>query len=126
MRTTRTLMLTAMIALAAMSLPLVAQGTPLTDMLRTEQRFAARALVAGWKQAFLEYFADDAVAFDGERTEPAKEQFRKQPDPPRDRRLLWGTRLRGMARSGGTGDLNRPPRPLGPGHKKRTAAPSLF
>ena len=31
----------------------------LTQMIDAERAFAARALVVGWKQAFLEYFADD-------------------------------------------------------------------
>ena len=46
------------------------EGGPsaLNEMVRTEQQFAARALVVGWKQAFLEYFADSAVGFDGEQT----------------------------------------------------------
>ena len=35
----------------------------LTQMIEAERAFAARALVVGWKQAFLEYFADDAVGF---------------------------------------------------------------
>ena len=36
----------------------------LTQMIETERAFAARALVIGWKQAFLEYFAPDALGFD--------------------------------------------------------------
>src|SRR5512132_2873791 len=63
----------------------IAQTSALDGMVRSEQRFAARALVVGWKQAFLEYFADDAIGFDGEQVAPAKELFRKQPDPPRHR-----------------------------------------
>src|ERR1051325_10428785 len=35
----------------------------LDEMVQTERRFAARALVVGWKQSFIEYFADAAVAF---------------------------------------------------------------
>ena len=31
-------------------------ASTLNEMVRTEQQFAARALVVGWKQAFLEYF----------------------------------------------------------------------
>ena len=38
-----------------------AQTDALDEMVRTERRFAERALVVGWKQAFLEYFADSAV-----------------------------------------------------------------
>ena len=42
----------------------------LTRMIDAERAFAARALVVGWKQAFLEYFADEAIGFDDGR-EPA-------------------------------------------------------
>ena len=45
--------------------------TTLDEMVQSECRFAARALVVGWKQAFLEYFADDAVGFDGDQAAPA-------------------------------------------------------
>ena len=57
-------------------------------MVDTERAFAARAKVVGWKQAFLEYFADEAIGFDGEQTGSAKAQFRTLPDPPRDMQLL--------------------------------------
>jgi ketosteroid isomerase-like protein len=93
-----------------------AQGNAaLTDMMRTEQRFAARALVVGWKQAFLEYFADGAVAFNGDQTEPAKDQFRRQPDPPKDRRLIWEPRYGDIAASGDFGYLTGPVRRIVPG-----------
>ena len=35
--------------------------TPLTPMADTERAFAARAAEVGWKQAFLDYFAADAL-----------------------------------------------------------------
>jgi len=66
-----------------------AQNDTLGEMVRAEQRFAARGLAVGWKQAFLEYFADNAIGFDGEQVLPAKDIFRKAPDPPRDRKLIW-------------------------------------
>ena len=53
----------------------------LMKMVDTERAFAARALVVGWKQAFLEYFADDAVGFDEGKAALAKDQFRASPDP---------------------------------------------
>lgn len=62
---------------------------PFLQMVDAEWAFAARARVVGWKQAFLEYFADDAVGFDGTQSGPAKDQIRKQPDPPKDVQLLW-------------------------------------
>ena len=56
-----------LLAIAGAAVPLSAQ-TPgaaelppaLTRMIETERAFAARALVVGWKQAFLEYFDDVA------------------------------------------------------------------
>src|SRR4030095_2426169 len=85
-----------------------AQNDALDDMVRTEQRFAARALVVGWKQAFLEYFADGAAGFDGDQVVPAKELFRKSPDPPKDLRLIWAPRYGDIASSGDFGYLLGP------------------
>ena len=104
-----------------------AQGNAaLTDMMRTEQRFAARALVVGWKQAFLEYFADSAVAFNGEAAEPAKDQFRRQPDPPKDRRLIWEPRYGDIASSGDLGYLTGPVRRIVPGQNHGQPFHSLY
>ena len=66
-----------MVTMAAMvvTAPAFSQTPPLTDMVRAERMFAARALVVGWKQAFLEYFADTAVGFDGDQAAPAKRLF---------------------------------------------------
>ena len=50
----------------------------LTQMVEAERAFAARALVVGWKQAFLEYFADDAVGFDG-RSGPGEGSDPREP-----------------------------------------------
>ena len=91
-----------------------AQNDPLADMVRTEQRFAARALVVGWKQAFLEYFADSASGFDGDQVVPAKELFRKLPDPPKDSRLIWEPRWGDIASSGDFGYLTGPVRRINP------------
>lgn len=81
----------------------------LTQMIDAERAFAARALVVGWKQAFLEYFADDAVGFDG-GAGPAKEQIRKNPDPPADLQLIWEPRYGDVAASGDLGYLTGPVR----------------
>lgn len=64
---------------------------PLLQMVEAERAFAARALVAGWKQSFLEYFSDAAIGFDG-GAGPARDQIRKNPDPPPDFQLLWEPR----------------------------------
>ena len=134
----RRVLLTAALAAGVCAVPTFAQlarrsaseresGTPaLNEMVRTEQRFAARALVVGWKQAFLEYFADSAVAFDGEQTAPAREQFRKQPDPPRDRRLIWEPRYGDIAASGDLGYLTGPVRRIVPGQNNGQPFHSLY
>jgi ketosteroid isomerase-like protein len=74
----------------------------------TERAFAARATVVGWKQAFLEYFADDAVGFDGDKAVPAKGQLQQVPDPPKDVQLLWEPRYGDVAASGDIGWLTGP------------------
>jgi len=104
----------------------IAQTSALDEMVRTEQRFAARALVVGWKQAFLEYFADDAVGFDGEQVAPAKELFRKQPDPPKDRKLIWEPRYGDIASSGDLGYLTGPVRRIVPGQNNGRPFHSLY
>lgn len=91
-----------------------AQNDPLDDMVRTEQRFAARALVVGWRQAFLEYFADSASGFDGDEVVPAKELYRRLPDPPKDLRLIWEPRYGDIAASGDFGYLTGPVRRINP------------
>jgi len=58
--------------------PIEAQrGEPLppslVKMIDTERAFAARALVVGWKQAFLDYFSDDAIGFDDDQVGLAKD-----------------------------------------------------
>jgi ketosteroid isomerase-like protein len=97
----------AISALAAQS----KQNLPeaLTQMVDAERAFAARALIVGWKQAFLEYFADDAVGFDG-RSGPAKDQIRANPDPPADLQLIWEPRFGDVAASGDLGYLTGPVR----------------
>jgi ketosteroid isomerase-like protein len=126
-RTVMTMALAAIVcATATFGQPFVHGNAALTDMMRTEQRFAARALVVGWKQAFLEYFADNAVAFNGDQTEPAKEQFRRQPDPPKDRRLMWEPRYGDIAASGDIGYLTGPVRRLVPGQNNGQPFHSIY
>ena len=81
----------------------------LTQMIDAERAFAARALVVGWKQAFLEYFADNAIGFDG-GAGLAKDQIRKNPDPPADMQLLWEPRYGDVSASGDLGYLTGPVR----------------
>ena len=93
-----------------------AQSAPIPAALRemadTERAFVRRAQEVGAKQAFLDYFADDAVGFDGEHALPAKSQIRRQPDPPKDVKVLfwWEPRYGDVAASGDLGWLTGPVR----------------
>jgi ketosteroid isomerase-like protein len=80
----------------------------LKQMADAERAFAARERVVGWKQAFLEYFADDAVGFNGTNIVKAKEQIRQAPDPSKDAQLLWEPRYGDISVSGDLGWLTGP------------------
>jgi ketosteroid isomerase-like protein len=108
---------------ALWSSPAVAQrGTPRPDplptalevMADTERAFASRAKEVGWKQAFLEYFSESAIGYNGKDIGPAKEQVRENPDPPKDHQLLWEPRYGDIARSGELGYLTGPSRNILP------------
>lgn len=86
----------------------------LQQMIDTERAFAARALVVGWKDAFLEYFSNGAVGFAEGAADLAKSQIRKNPDPPKDLQLLWEPRLGDVAASGDLGYLTGPSRTILP------------
>ena len=82
----------------------------LTQMIEAEQAFAARALVVGWKQAFLEYFAPDALGFQNGEVGLARDQISRTPDPPPDLQLIWEPRYGDVAASGELGYLTGPVR----------------
>jgi ketosteroid isomerase-like protein len=86
----------------------------LEAMADTEREFAKRALAVGWKQAFLDYFSDSAVGYDGEEVGSAKEQISRNPDPPKDHQLLWEPRYGDVSRSGELGYLTGPSRNILP------------
>ena len=80
----------------------------LTAMADTEREFAQRATVVGWRDAFLEYFADDAIAF-SPGVVPAKDGLRKQPSTPFSiAELVWEPRTGDVAASGDLGWLTGP------------------
>jgi ketosteroid isomerase-like protein len=87
---------------------------PFEEMLDTERAFAERALVIGWKQAFLEYFADDAVGFDSGAAGLARTQISDAPDPPPDMRLLWEPRAGDISADGDLGFLTGPSQSIRP------------
>jgi ketosteroid isomerase-like protein len=117
----------AVLATVAVAIPLaqpvaVQQARdPFIEMADTERAFAARAKVVGWKQSFLEFFADDAVGFDG-GAGPAKDQIRKNPDPPSDFQLLWEPRFGDIAASGELGWLTGPSTSINPARPTRYGA----
>ena len=82
----------------------------LTQMFEAERAFAARALVIGWKESFLEYFAPSAVGFAEGQPGSAREQIAKNPDPPKDLQLIWEPRFGDVAASGELGYLTGPVR----------------
>ena len=80
----------------------------LEQMVQAERAFAAQALVVGWKQAFLEYFANEAVGFEKGQAGFALDQIQQSPDPPKERRLVWEPRFGDVAASGELGYLTGP------------------
>jgi hypothetical protein len=86
----------------------------LESMADSERDFAKRALEVGWKAAFLEFFSESAIGYDGEAVGLAKEQIRANPDPPKDHQLLWEPRYGDVARSGELGYLTGPSRNILP------------
>jgi ketosteroid isomerase-like protein len=82
----------------------------LTQMIETERAFAARALVVGWKDAFLEYFSPSAVGFANGKPGAAREQIAKNPDPPKDLQLIWEPRYGDISANGELGFLTGPVR----------------
>jgi ketosteroid isomerase-like protein len=90
----------------------------LTQMVDTERKFAARALVVGWKQAFLEYFSYTAIGFAEGRPGNAREQVAKNPDPPKDLQLIWEPRYGDSAASGELGYLTGPVKNILPSRNK--------
>jgi ketosteroid isomerase-like protein len=90
----------------------------LQQMVDTERAFAARALVVGWKNAFLEYFSESAVGFAEGAAGNAKDQLRKVPDPPKDLQLIWEPRLGEISASGEIGFLTGPAQTIDPSRNK--------
>lgn len=81
---------------------------PLAAMADAERQFAKAATVVGWRDAFLEYFADDAIAF-SPGVVPAKDGLRKQPSTPFSiAELVWEPRTGDVAASGELGWLTGP------------------
>ncbi|HET7217324.1 MAG TPA: DUF4440 domain-containing protein [Vicinamibacterales bacterium] len=93
----------------------------LAAMAETEREFARTATVKGWRDAFLDFFADDAIAFVPQVTS-AKERLRKQPSTPfAELELVWEPRTGDVAASGELGWLTGPSTSIN--HKNPEAKP---
>jgi ketosteroid isomerase-like protein len=90
----------------------------LDQMISAERAFAAKALEVGWKQAFLEFFAVDAVGFDKGQAGLARLQIETNPDPPKDQQLIWEPRHGDVAASGELGYLTGPVQNILPSRDK--------
>jgi ketosteroid isomerase-like protein len=103
------LVLSGLLAIAGAT---AAQQPPMPDalaaMVAAERAFAARALDVGWKQAFLDYFADEAIGFATGAVAPARPGIAAAPDPPPDLQLVWEPRYGDVAASGDLGYLTGP------------------
>jgi ketosteroid isomerase-like protein len=86
----------------------------LQQMIAAEQAFAARAVVVGWKAAFLEFFSDAAIGFENGQAGIAKLQIGSSPDPPKDMQLLWEPRRGDISANGEPGYLTGPSRTIVP------------
>jgi ketosteroid isomerase-like protein len=97
------------LVLAGAVIPVQSDIPPaLAAMADTERAFARAATVKGWRDAFLEFFADDAIAFTPE-VGLAKEGLRKQPATPFSIfELIWEPRTGDVSASGDLGWLTGP------------------
>jgi ketosteroid isomerase-like protein len=98
-------------------------GVPpaLAAMADTERAFAKAATVQGWRDAFLDFFADDAIAL-GNGVTAAKDGLRQQPSTPFSvLELVWEPRLGDVAASGELGWLTGPSTSIN--HAQKDATP---
>jgi ketosteroid isomerase-like protein len=80
----------------------------LAAMADTERQFAKTATSKGWRDAFLDFFADDAMQL-GREVTLAKDGLRKQPSTPFSQlEIVWEPRLGDVAASGDLGWLTGP------------------
>jgi ketosteroid isomerase-like protein len=87
----------------------------LHQMAETERAFARRAREVTVRQAFIDFFADEAVGFAPD-PEPAREALRKRDTPqPPGFELHWEPRLGDVAASGDLGYLTGPAEYINPG-----------
>jgi ketosteroid isomerase-like protein len=104
-----TRILLATVALGAVLTPGQEAVPPaLLAMADTERQFAAAARVSGVRNAFLEFFADEAIAFEPQPVKAQDQLRRQQPQPFSVRELVWEPRTGDVAASGELGWLTGP------------------
>jgi ketosteroid isomerase-like protein len=87
----------------------------LLKMADTERAFARRATETTVRQAFIDYFADESIAFEPDPV-PARESMKKRDTPqPAGFELHWEPRLGDIAASGDLGYLTGPAEYINPG-----------
>ena len=81
----------------------------LVSLVEAERAFARRSLEVGWREAFLEFFADDGVSF-APGPGNAKERLRRQPATPRPipYTLDWWPVFAGISAAGDMGFTTGP------------------
>jgi ketosteroid isomerase-like protein len=106
----RAIVAAVLAALSVTALVTAREAIPptLQALADTERAFARRATVVGWRDSFLEFFADDAIALTPSATS-AKERLKQQTSQPFSvAELLWEPRLGDVAASGDLGWLTGP------------------
>jgi len=118
---TRTIAAAIALTLAATLTAQDAVTPELKALADTERAFAESATRKGIRDAFLEFFADDAIALVPDAV-PAKDGLRSRPSVPfAEHELLWEPRTGDIAASGELGWLTGPSTFT---NKKANAAPS--
>lgn len=74
------------------------------DVAEAERAFARRSVETGWREAFLEFFADDAVSYAPDPGN-AKERLRKRPPTPQPQKIIldWWPVFADISQSGDMG-----------------------
>jgi ketosteroid isomerase-like protein len=98
--------------LLLLALPAASHPPAFEEMAAAERAFAQRAQEVSVQQAFIEFFADDAVSFQSGTPASAQAEMRKRPVQPRDPNVLfrWEPRYGDVAASGELGWLTGPVR----------------
>ena len=80
----------------------------LAALAETEREFARTARVKGIRDSFLEFFAEDALAFTPEATSARKRLLAQKPQPFAVHELVWEPRTGDVSASGDLGWLTGP------------------